>query len=101
MEPFSWEERDGARWIVVEGSLDHGEARALEERFQETVLGGDTDVILVMQGVTFLGSLAVGMMLEARAALEKQGRTLKISAPSEAVNKAFALMKLEDVFEEV
>ena len=101
METFSWEERDGARWIVIEGSLDHREARALEERFQETVLGGDTDVILVMQGVTFLGSLAVGMMLEARAALAKQGRTLRISAPSEAVKKAFELMKLEDVFEEV
>jgi anti-anti-sigma regulatory factor len=53
-----------------------------------------------MQGVTFLGSLAVGMMLEARAALEKRGRTLRISAPSEAVHIAFALMKLQDVFEE-
>lgn len=101
METFSWEERDGARWIVIEGDLDHREARALEDRFRETVAEGDTDVILVMQGVTFLGSLAVGMMLEARAALEKRGLTLKISAPSEAVHKAFRLMKLENVFQEV
>jgi anti-anti-sigma factor len=101
METFTWEERDGARWIVFEGDLDHQQVMALQDRFRDVVLKGDEDVVVVLQGVTFLGSVAVGLLLEARKELAGQGRTLKLSGASSVVRTALKLMNLDSMFTQI
>jgi len=76
METISWEDRDGARWIALEGELDHEGCALVRERFGSAVREGEGDVVVVLEGVTFLSSMGVGMLLRARETLEKQGRRL-------------------------
>ena len=99
MDNISWADRDGTRWIELEGELDHQSCLDLRDRFHEAVKSGDGDVILVLQGVTFLGSMAVGMMLRARQTLTEAGRALKLTGIPSNVRSALDLMNLTQVFE--
>ena len=99
METISWEDRDGARWIALEGELDHEGCALVRERFGSAVREGEGDVVVVLEGVTFLSSMGVGMLLRARETLEKQGRRLKLTGIGTAVRRALELMNLTEVFE--
>lgn len=101
METVSWEDKDGARWIQLEGELDHEGCALIRDRFDKAVLDGKGDVVVAMDGVTFLASMGVGMLLKARETLASQGRTLKLSGVRTPVRKALELMNLLKVFEQV
>ena len=101
MDTISWSDRDGTRWIELDGELDHPRCLELRDRFQEAVEGGEGDVILVLAGVTFLGSMAIGMMLRARQTLTEANRALKLSGIPSNVQTALELMNLDDVFDRI
>jgi len=101
VETISWQDRDGARWISLEGELDHEGCQVVRDRFDEAVRDGKGDVIVAMDGVTFLASMGVGMLLKAREGLAAQGRTLKLSGVRTPVRRALELMNLLKVFEQV
>jgi len=100
METISWEDRqDGTRWIVLEGELDHEGCAIVRERFADSVREGRGDVVVVLEGVTFLSSMGVGMLLRAREVLNERGRKLKLSGIRTPVRRALELMNLVGVFE--
>ena len=101
MESMSWEDRDGGRWVMLEGELDHAACLELRERFDRAVDGGEGDVVVVLEGVSFLCSMAVGLLLSARERLQESGRRLRLNGIQPAVRDALDLMKLGDVFDEV
>ena len=101
METISWQDRDGARWIALEGELDHEGCAQIRDRFDKAVLDGKGDVIVALDGVTFLASMGVGMLLKAREALGAKGRKLKLSGVRTPVRRALELMNLLKVFEQV
>lgn len=101
MESISWQDRDGARWIALEGELDHEGCSQIRERFDGAVREGTGDIIVGMDGVTFLASMGVGMLLKARETLAKQNRKLKLSGVRTPVRRALELMNLLKVFEQV
>lgn len=101
METISWKDRDGARWIALEGELDHEGCALVRERFDTAVKDGKGDIIVAMDGVTFLASMGVGMLLKARETLGAQGRKLKLSGVRNPVRRALELMNLLNVFEQV
>jgi anti-anti-sigma factor len=100
VETIFWQDRDGARWIQLEGELDHEGCSQVRDRFEKAVREGTGDVIVAMDGVTFLASMGVGMLLKARETLAKQGRHLKLSGVRTPVKKALELMNLLKVFEQ-
>jgi len=100
METIVWEDRDGARWITLEGELDNEAILGLKDRFDHAVHGGDADVVIVIAGVTFLSSMAVGLLLNAREELAKQDRALKLSGLTPRTRHLLQLMNLHGVFEE-
>lgn len=100
-ETISWNDRDGARWISLEGELDHEGCAEIRDRFDEAVREGEGDVIVEMGGVTFLASMGVGMLLKARETLAGQGRKIKLAGVRTPVRKALELMNLLKVFEQV
>ena len=101
MESLSWEDRDGTRWIELEGELDHPACLALRERFHKIVVDGEGDVMVVLDGVSFLSSMAVGLLLKARETLLAEGRALKLTGIQPPVRKALRMMNLSSVFKEV
>jgi len=101
VETISWQDRDGARWIALEGELDHEGCALIRDRFDKAVLDGKADVIVALDGVTFLASMGVGMLLKARETLGAKGRKLKLSGVRTPVRRALELMNLLKVFEQV
>ncbi|MFI5402006.1 MAG: STAS domain-containing protein [Planctomycetota bacterium] len=101
VETISWNDRDGARWIALEGELDHEGTALVRDRFEKAVKEGKGDVIVALDGVTFLASMGVGMLLKAREALAAAGRKLKLSGVRAPVRRALELMNLLKVFEQV
>ncbi len=101
VETISWNDRDGARWIALEGELDHEGCSQIRDRFDSAVRDGKGDVIVALDGVTFLASMGVGMLLKARETLAAKGRKLKLSGVRTPVRRALELMNLLKVFEQV
>jgi len=101
METISWEDRDGARWIELEGELDNEGVGTVRDRFFGAVKSGEGEVIVRMNGVTFLSSMAVGLLLKARDELHNQDRKLKLSGMTESLRRVLEMMQLTGVFEEV
>ena len=101
METVTWDDPDGVRWIELEGELDHEACLEAKEGFLETALGGRGDVVVVLQGVRFLGSTAIGMLNDARAALARKGRVLRLHGLRPAIRQILQTMNLLDVFEEL
>jgi len=100
METISWQDReDGARWIALEGELDHEGCAVVRDRFAASVREGKGDVVVAMDGVTFLSSMGVGMLLRAREELLRRGRKLKLSGIRTPVRRALELMNLTGVFD--
>lgn len=100
MQTISWEDREDARWVTLEGDLDGQGCLLLKDRFQEAVAGAPGDVILALEGVSFLSSMGVGLLLQARESLQEGGHELRLHGVQRPVRRALELMNLVGVFPE-
>ncbi len=98
---MSWEDRDGARWIRLAGELDNPAITDMRARFDETVDRSGDDIVVDMDGVTFVTSVAVGMLIDTKERLKDTGRRLRLTGINSKVRNAFSMMALGDVFEEL
>ncbi len=103
MEAITWEDRDGLRWIQLEGEIDHQAVHdlRLKERLDAAVADGDWDVVVVMEGVTFLCSAAIGLLLSTSMALRKKERALKLSGLPANLARLLTEMDILKEFEEI
>ncbi len=101
MEMISWEDRDGARWIELEGELDHEVADKLRCRLNEATDGSEEDVVLVLTGVTFLGSMGIGVLLNQHQKLAKQGRAMLLNGIPPVIRMVLDSMNLLTVLREM
>ena len=101
METISWEDRDGTRWIELEGELDHDDCAELKQRLDELTDGAEGDVVLVLAGVSFMGSMAIGVLLNQHSKLKKQGRALRLTGIRPTIRTVLDSMHLLQVFLEV
>ncbi|MHC4954133.1 MAG: STAS domain-containing protein [Planctomycetota bacterium] len=95
---ISWEEGDKDLIIALEGELDHQDCLEMRDEFDDRIRKGDGDVIVVMEGVTFLSSMGIGMLVQTSQTLEKQGRTLKLSGIPPNIRKVMESMQLMSFF---
>jgi len=100
METVSWEDRDGVRWIELEGELDHEVCLELKDRLAEAA-SGDGEVVIVMDGVSFLGSMGIGILLNLHQKLQAQGRAMRLKGIRPAIRTVLDSMNLLTVFLEV
>ena len=103
MDTASWEDRDGQRWIQLEGELDHQACLDLKlrELFDQAVKDGDWDIVVVLDGVTFISSMAIGMLVAVSQQLRKDGRRLRVSGLKPNIRDLLDSMRILDVFEEI
>jgi anti-anti-sigma factor len=100
MQTISWEDREGARWIVLEGDLDGQGCLLLKDSFQEAVAGAQGNVVVALDGVSFLSSMGVGLLLQARETLQGAGHQISLHGIQRPVRRALELMNLVGVFPE-
>ena len=101
MEQMTVEDRESGRWIVLSGEMDQSEVLQRKAEFDEAIAGTSGDVVLDLGGVTFVGTLGIGLLVSTREQLAKQGRKLKLSNVPDSVEKTFEAMTLSEVFERV
>ena len=94
----SWEDRDNNLWLELDGELDHQDCLAIRDEFHERIEKGDGDVTIVMNGLTFMSSMGLGMLVKAATQLKPQGRTLRLSGLQPNIRKVMESMQLLDVF---
>ena len=68
MASLRWEDRDDARWIVIEGELDHEGSRELCTSLRTATEADDGagPVVVDLALVTFVGSHALRLLLTGR-----------------------------------
>ena len=89
MASLRWEDRDDARWIVIEGELDHEGSRELCSSLRTATEAGSGPVVVDLAKVTFVGSHALRLLLEANHSLGECGRPMSVSGLRPIVRKVF------------
>lgn len=87
----------GATVIWLAGEQDLTAIAALRDTVAQLVKhpGHDPDVVIDLESVSFIGGQLVGAILEAKASLRQNGRTLTLRAPTRAAYRLLVLCGLE------
>ena len=95
---ISWEDRDHNLWVELEGELDHEDCLTMRDEFRDRIHKGDGDVTIVMDGLAFMSSMGLGMLVKAAEELRKQNRTMTLSGIRPNIRKVMESMQLLDLF---
>jgi anti-anti-sigma regulatory factor len=83
--------------FTILGTVDIDDARALEHRLRDVVLGGKRTVIVELSRVDDLSSSLVGVLIRTQRSLNWRNGRLLIACESEAIRHQLA--DLNDLFE--
>ena len=92
------EHADAYSVVAVRGEVDLHTAPKVQyaiERGSEGVM----TVVVDMDGIAFMDSTALSTLMRAKEFLEKKGTSLRLTAPSEAVERIFAVTGFGDYFD--
>jgi len=99
MEQISVEDRDDARWLVLTGEWDQTDVLHLKPEYDAAIDGAPGDVVADVGGVTFIGTLGIGLLLTTRKKLFAKDATFKLANLPATVLKSLQAMSLDEVFE--
>ncbi len=91
------EHADAYSIVVVRGEVDLHTA----PKVQYAIERGSEDVeavVVDMGGVAFIDSTGLSMLMRARESLQKKGASLRLTTPSRAVERIFAVTGFGDYF---
>lgn len=83
--------------FTIRGTVDIDDARELERRLRDVVLGGKRTVIVELSGVDELSSSLVGVLIRTQRSLNWRNGCLLIACESAAIRHQLA--DLNDLFE--
>jgi anti-sigma B factor antagonist len=84
--------------IAVRGEIDLHTAPKVEYAI-ERAAGANGTVVVDMSGVAFMDSTALSALLRSKDSLQEQGTSLRLAAPSQAVERIFSVTGFGDYFE--
>jgi anti-sigma B factor antagonist len=92
------ERRDDARGIVLvlAGELDAASAPELQHHLDDLLSQPHARVMLDLNGLSFVDSAGVSVLIRAKQRAETNGRTLVLRRPTEQLERVFALVGLAD-----
>ena len=80
-------QENGVTWFALEGRLDLEGTQKIEAQLTELTAGRGKNAIVDFTGVTFIGSLAVGLLFKLARALRAKHARLILLAPKPSVLK--------------
>ncbi|MGQ0615176.1 MAG: STAS domain-containing protein [Planctomycetaceae bacterium] len=99
MEQITWDDLEGQRWIQLEGDLDVDACNRIEAEFRSAVEGGEGDVVVVLDGVPFMTSRGLGMLIQAHQILRDKGRRLTVKGLRPNVRRMFDSVGLSQLLD--
>lgn len=91
--------QEGARTVVsVTGEIDVYTAPSLRERLNDLVASGNYDLVVDMQGVEFLDSTGLGVLVGGLKRVRSHDGTLRLVCSQEKILKVFRITGLTKVF---
>lgn len=95
-------ERDGDDVVVtLNGELDHASAPGLRNRLDETLGAGAPTITFVCDGLRFIDSAGLRLLLEVHHDLDAEGGRVRVLHPVEQVARSMAVTGLDVVIEVV
>jgi anti-anti-sigma factor len=92
--------RDATHTVVaLGGELDAAALSSLEVLFDDAIERDDSDVVIDLAGVDFIGAAWIGTFVRRRAYLATQDRALTLRAPSRVANRLLDLCGLAYLIE--
>lgn len=86
--------------LAVSGTIQGGpDADAFQSTMRELLVEGRRNVLLDMQGVSWINSTGLGILISGHTSLKRAGGTMKIVHLTERVESLFAVTKLNLVFD--
>jgi anti-anti-sigma factor len=79
-QPFSVDHDDSASSLTVVGEVDEPHAAALRDAIEHHSSSYTADLVVDLSGVTYLPSVAVGVIATSRQKLQASGATLELVA---------------------
>lgn len=99
-KPFSMQVRreGGTSFIVLAGELDLADSDRLDSAIRETENDGAARIVVDMEDLTFLDSMALSVILGAIRGQDGQRRLQFIPSKHDAVQRILSLTNTEDLF---
>jgi anti-anti-sigma factor len=95
------QDRGNGRWLLLEGELDQTDVLDLKETFDAAVSGTKGDIVVDLGGVTFFGTLGIGLIVSTQDSLGEEGRTLRLANVPDFIDRTLRTMNMDDMFERV
>ena len=99
MEQIKVEDRDTARWLILSGEWDQPDVLQLKAEYDSAIEGAQHDVVVDLGGVSFIGTLGIGLLLTTRKKVLQRGADMKLANIPGAVMKSLEAMSLDQVFD--
>ena len=91
---------EGYSVVSVRGEMDLHTAPKFQYAIERAAEGEDVGAVVVdMNDVAFMDSTALSALMRSKDALERKGISLRLAAPSQAVERIFSVTGLQDYFE--
>jgi anti-anti-sigma factor len=95
------ERQDGITWLGLEGRLDMMGVQRIDVQFMAYTAGRAKPSVVDLSGVTFLGSLAIGMLFNAARTLHAKGQRMVVLGPRGEVQETLRTVHFHDLVEMV
>ena len=94
------EHAEGYSVIAVRGEMDLHTAPKFQYAIERAAENEGVGAVVVDMGdVTFMDSTALSALMRSKDALEQQGISLRLAAPSKAVERIFSVTGFQDYFD--
>jgi anti-anti-sigma factor len=80
--------------VALKGELDAAALNALVETYDDAITQDDSDVVVDLAEVEFIGAAWIGTLVRSRALLRAQDRELTLRSPSRVVSRLLELCGL-------
>ena len=85
--------------VTVRGDLDAASAPRLKDALQDLRYDGDQDVIVDVEGLTFIDSSGVYVLIQALKGMSTEGRQLTLRGGDSGTYKVLDVCQLTGVFD--
>lgn len=85
--------------VALTGELDAAALNSLLQTFDDAIARDDSDVVVDLADVQFIGAAWIGTLVRSRARLQAQDREMTVRSPSRVVNRLLDLCGLSYLIE--
>ena len=94
------EHAEGYAVVTVRGEVDLHTAPKVQDAIERASQADGVGAVVVdVGGVAFMDSTALSTLMRSKDSLQKRGISLRLAAPSKAVERIFSVTGFEDYFE--